>query len=400
MATAVPKVETIKEGFPHLSVPRQTGEPTYETMHAVHALLKANATSVISELGGGAHGLLGLTLNAATYFQLTGLAFTRPANPGTTPTIPARSTGEQVRRLERQHKEDLRAYHELNRTDAALKQQLLASFDNMYLKALKQPYVGYSNRTCIQILQHLYDNYGQISQMDLDDNATRMKNPYDVTTPIENLFEQIDDSVEYADNANTPFTTEQILATAYLLIFQTGQLERACEEWDAKATVDRSWVNFKTHFRTAHQRFMKQQRLRQTHFNPLQGQANMIQQQGEAQQQKAYALQALATATSDDRAAVANLTQANKQLTDHLNAMTAKVTNLETTIAKLESKIDKLITLSSRRSTYDRNSNYYCWTHGRTFNSNHTGKNCTQRKDGHKEDATLANRMGGSDRNT
>ena len=55
--------------------------------------------------------------------------------------------------------------------------------------------------------------------MDFDDNTNRMKMPYDVTTPIENLFEQIDDAVEYADNANTPFTTEQILATSYLLVF-------------------------------------------------------------------------------------------------------------------------------------------------------------------------------------
>ena len=81
----------------------RSGEPTYETIHTIHALLKANAASVSSELGGGAHGLLGLTLANTTYTPLAGVAFTRPANPGLTPTIPARSTGDTVRRLERQH---------------------------------------------------------------------------------------------------------------------------------------------------------------------------------------------------------------------------------------------------------------------------------------------------------
>ena len=68
---------------------------------------------------------------------------------------------------------------------------------------------------------------------------------------------------------------------------------------------------------------MKKQRLRQSHFNPLQGQANMIQQQEATQQQTAYALQALADATSEDCTDIANLTHANKQLTDHLDTMSS-----------------------------------------------------------------------------
>ena len=399
MASTAPTVEAIKAGFPHPSVPRKPGEPTYESIHAVHALLKANAASVPSELGGGVHGLLGLTLANTTYTPLAGQAFTRPANPGLSPTIPARSTGETVRRIERQHREVLRTYHEVLRTDSALRQQLLSAFDDMYLKANKQPHVGYSNRTTLVLLQHLYANYGLISQMDLDENETRMKAPYDSTTPIENLFSQIDESIEYADNGNSPFTNIQVVTNAYILVFNTGQLERACDEWDAKLEADKTWINFKTHFRAAHQRYMKQQRLRQSHFNTHQGHANALQVQEETQHQTALALQSLANATSDDRNAVANLSLANKELTTHLEAMTTKVTSLETKVSQLESKIDKLITLASKRITYDRSSTHYCWTHGRTFNSNHTSKNCTQRKDGHKENATLNTRLGGSDRN-
>eukprot|EP00957_Ditylum_brightwellii_P126218 9622301-Ditylum_brightwellii.AAC.1 len=41
--------------------------------------------SVPSDLGGGAHGHLGLTIGGAKYQMLTGHAFARPANPGITP---------------------------------------------------------------------------------------------------------------------------------------------------------------------------------------------------------------------------------------------------------------------------------------------------------------------------
>jgi hypothetical protein len=43
---------------------------------------------------------------------------------------------------------------------------------------------------------------------------------------------------------------------------------------------------------------------------------------------------------------------------------------------------------------------YYCWTRGLNRNPKHTGITCTRRDDGHKEDATLDNRMGGSARIT
>jgi hypothetical protein len=43
---------------------------------------------------------------------------------------------------------------------------------------------------------------------------------------------------------------------------------------------------------------------------------------------------------------------------------------------------------------------YYCWTHGLNHNPKHTGMTCTRRDDGHKEEATLDNRMGGSARIT
>ena len=121
MASAVPNVDALKEGFPHLSIPRHPGEPTYEAIHAVHKLLKADASSVPSDLGGGQHGLLGLMRNPAVYTQVAGPvnAFVRPINPGSTPTIPARSNGEQTRRIERDHKEALRVYREANRTDQA-----------------------------------------------------------------------------------------------------------------------------------------------------------------------------------------------------------------------------------------------------------------------------------------
>jgi hypothetical protein len=48
------------------------------------------------------------------------------------------------------------------------------------------------------MMAHLYTHYAKISPSDLTLNDAAMKKPYDPNLPIENLFEQINDAVEYA----------------------------------------------------------------------------------------------------------------------------------------------------------------------------------------------------------
>jgi hypothetical protein len=52
--------------------------------------------------------------------------------------------------------------------------------------------------------------------------------------------------------------------------------------------------------------------------------------------------------------------------------------------------------LTSQGTNDDGDKITYCWTHGITTNLRHSGKNCTRQKEGHKADATLNNKMGGS----
>ena len=393
MASSGPSVETIKEGFPHLLIPRHTGAPSYESVQATHKLLKANAASVPSDLGGGQHGLLGLMLDNAVYNNVTGQNFVRPVNPGNSAVIPPGATAAVTHTLERVHSENLRVFREVTRTDQALKQQLLKVFDDMYFKALRNPHVGYTNTTAYNLIQHLYNVYGRITQIDLSDNEKRLKQSYDPSMPIENLYSQVEAAIEYAAAGNAPFTNNQIVTNAYLLIFQTGQFERACEDWDVLPIANKTWVNFKTHFTRAHQRFTNMQQLRQANYNGATNQANHVAQM-ELQQDTTNALQALADATGADRTALANLAQSNSTLTTQLNDIT-------TIIKQLELKVNGLADTNQRgprQSDYNRNSEHYCWSHGRTRNPNHVSSNCRNKKEGHIDTATLHNKQGGSER--
>jgi hypothetical protein len=245
-------VESIREGFPFITIAKQPGLPTYETIAEVHLKLKANAASVVSELGGGAHGLLGLVLPPATYATLTNVVFNTPVNPGTTPNIEAGGTAVQIHEVVRQHKENLRVWREYNATDKALQQQLINTFDEPYIRGLRDRHTSYNNVSAMRILTHLYTTYGVITPIDIEDNDAKMRAPFDPTQPIELLFDQIETAVEFADAGNRPYNPDQVVSRAYLLILQTGLYSDACRDWRRRAVLTQTWPNFKAGFAEAH----------------------------------------------------------------------------------------------------------------------------------------------------
>ena len=64
------------------------GTPTFQAINSRHKVLKQNASSVLTSLAGGNHGLLALVLNNADYNALTGAVWVEPINPGMRPAIP------------------------------------------------------------------------------------------------------------------------------------------------------------------------------------------------------------------------------------------------------------------------------------------------------------------------
>jgi hypothetical protein len=48
-------VEDVISCFPHPVLPSVTGELNYHTLHAIRKMLRANARSIDTHLGGGAH---------------------------------------------------------------------------------------------------------------------------------------------------------------------------------------------------------------------------------------------------------------------------------------------------------------------------------------------------------
>ena len=166
--TATAAGATTAKGFPHpvLSpIATTTQEPTYESLRQAQTQSNANASSVHSNSGGGSHGHLVLTMPPAEYALLPNVvALIAPVCPPNHPVHPAQAKQPQITEINCLHK----AMHHIFRTyddlDKDLKTQIIQATPVCYINALRHQTLGFSTITSLDLLTHLWNTYGMITQ--------------------------------------------------------------------------------------------------------------------------------------------------------------------------------------------------------------------------------------------
>ena len=71
----------------------------------------------------------------------------------------------------------------------------------MYFRGLHDRYTGFTSKTYMQIITHLYTTYGIFIDINIMESEKRMYAPYDPSVAIELYFDQIKDAVELSTAA-------------------------------------------------------------------------------------------------------------------------------------------------------------------------------------------------------
>jgi hypothetical protein len=304
-------------GFPHSSLPKETGELTFEDLKFIQRLLNTNAMSVASYEGGGRHGHLGIIMTNKENFAIAVDVFPVPNNPGLSVAVVTGMTASVISETTRLHREATQVYRTYHNVDQAIKKLIIKSFDDAYLNALSDDIVGYADCTSLQLLTHLLTYYAMIAPTELTQNYERLNTLYDPNQPIETLFQKIQDARAFAVAGGQPYGTAIIVNVAYTLIFNTGLFPDACRSWQSRAIAEKTWAQVKLDFATAHREFrLTNQTAQQPGFHT----ANMMIEQGrdESMQDKVDTIAQLATATASDRGTVSTLTTTNAKLATQL----------------------------------------------------------------------------------
>ena len=423
MTSSVPSVEDITNVFP-TPITKITGEPNYESLKNLKDQLKANAASIPTTLGGGNHGYLSLILSPAPYTTITANQFIEPVYPGQHPNVPAGTNAANTSTIVRRHTEDLCQWCKFKNVNTALKTQLLSALDDIYIRALKDHHFGYMNQSIRTILTHLFDNYSNITPLELEDNNTKMRATWDPNSPFDCLIKQIEDGQDYANDGGQPYTAKQLLRIAYTLVFKTGLYFEDCKVWNARPATARTWDNFKTHFQNA-QRLLHVCTTKQASFHShLAHHQPLPATQPPAEYQEAFINLASATATDHKlltmlATSIAAINQHITQLnpsstnpprfvqTDTDSTTTSKVlfsvatslTELKQQLTALKKENASLRDSCMRRPQPRRDNGNYCWMHGYRVGNKHTSETCQNKAPSHQDHATCDNTMSGSQAN-
>jgi hypothetical protein len=254
-------VEDVISSFLHPIMPSVNGEPDYHTLHSIRKMLRANARSIDTHLGGGAFGHLGVIISDAAYQIISPLTdWENPGFPGRAPAaIEGVGTAAQISAEKHHWEEATNNFKTYNKVQSALKKQIITVIEPMYIEILNDDLVGFANTTYRDMLDHLFISYGRITAVDIEHNFENMRKAWDPQQPVETLFKQIQDCVDSAEAGGVAIGAAQKLSSAYSKIFKSEKFNSACRRWDEKIEADKTWNNFKIHFAAAYRQHRQMQ---------------------------------------------------------------------------------------------------------------------------------------------
>ena len=154
------------------------------------------------------------------------------------------------------HHENVRIICEIQGIEKALVQQIVQVVEAPYLSSIRDTTSNSLGGTVCEILAHLQDVYGRVSPQMLEDRDNELRNiVYNTQLPIYIVFNAVKDYVNFTDLANQTLTSSQTAAKAYVILNKTRHFKNDITDWNRRPEADKTWENFKTHFRRAHQEF-------------------------------------------------------------------------------------------------------------------------------------------------
>ena len=137
MYSANTKVDYRNTIFEYPDLTRIIGEPTTASLLTLIKEVRANASAVHCDLGGGEDGHLGLVCTPEVYATLAPGAepYVRPENPGRL-TLEDGLTQYQIAQGRDEHAKATRVFREVLGVDRVLRQQIVAAIEPKYLRDL------------------------------------------------------------------------------------------------------------------------------------------------------------------------------------------------------------------------------------------------------------------------
>ena len=145
----------------------------------------------------------------------------------------------------------LRKYQMYMLMQRSLISLLQDAVDNKYTYAVRNRITGQLPGDIRLLMNHLFNTYGNINEAKLQekhDNMARLT--YDVSEPIDIIFNAIEDLYKIADLAGCPYYPRQQVNIGYLILQKQPIFRSDVRTWMRKPTVEKNMVKIHQSFST------------------------------------------------------------------------------------------------------------------------------------------------------
>jgi hypothetical protein len=332
--------------FPHQEVSPITStnkRPDYAALVHLRQQLHANALSIPSTRGQGTDGHLNVVTSDKRYLAITTKTRSLPTNPGPDPALPVRTresphTADEFAEARRVHARNLLAFRTCATVESLLKRQLLQAVPSTFLFETIDIELGYAQISTLDLLDHLYLNYGRVTADELSTNMDNLSRQWVADQQLEDLWAQITRCAAFAKD-HDPITDEKIVHVTINNLEKSGVFTKAIQGWQKMKEANHTIANMKVTFNLANKEH----------------------------------LWSLSSSAAGFAGRVIN--------------------NKENRAPQINPAVpDGPYSLAQNPLGF-----YYCWSHGLLLScENHSSSTCCSCSPGHKEDATAHNMMGGN----
>ena len=226
------------------------GEPNYRALVLARRELSRNAMAIKISLCGGRRGCLSLVLPPATYFQVAGTSAVTPLSQGPYPTFPPGATEQEKKQLIAEFITTEQDLLKLENTEELLKNQFLECIDEDFIRELHDPVSEYDDITLLELLDHVFANYGQMDDHLVNANKERFDEPPDMDSPLDKYFVKQEECQTLSNDSETPITDADMAQKLTTHMGKTNMVDKQNYRFKNLPPGDRTWAKGKAYFRS------------------------------------------------------------------------------------------------------------------------------------------------------
>ena len=214
---------------------------------------------------------------------------------------------------------------------------------------------------------------------------------YDPTFPVSTGFNEILHLKDLHELTGSTISETKMIRLGYIILNKAQIFRDSLIAWNNKNENAKTWFNFQSHFRKAYRDLKKVRAL--TIQNSTIANATIV---NEIKKHNTQTMQNITDSLKCSIYETVNLMSSDQE-PDNLTANAVTVQSLQNEIRELKDIIAQLAKAQApQQSRKKKQPRKYCWTHGWCA---HSSMDCKSKAEGHKDEATVENKMGGSTKN-